>query len=183
MAIALLIVDVQNDYFPKGAMELVGSDRALKKIKTMIHHFREKGETIIYIQHIAKKKNPTFFIEGTVGAEIHPEIEPNQNDTVMVKNYPNSFRNTTLDTFCKANEITKLVILGMMTHMCIDTTTRAAFDLGYECVLIGDCCATRDLNYNGTVIHAEHVQKSFLAAINGTFAEVCDCDEYIQRNS
>jgi nicotinamidase-related amidase len=60
----------------------------------------------------------------------------------------------------------------MMTHMCVDTTVRAAYDLGYECIVAGDCCATKSLSFHDTIISAENVQYSFLAALNGVFSQV-----------
>jgi nicotinamidase-related amidase len=177
---ALLIIDVQNDYFPNGKLELDGSIKAVEKIRKMIDKFHTEKLPIIYIRHIAKNKNATFFIEGTNGTEIYEEIKPEQDDIIIEKHYPNSFRETELKKICEAKGIDTLVIVGMMTHMCVDTTTRAAKDLGFDCILISDCCATKDLAYKDQIIRAKDVQHSFLAALNGTFAQVIDSNDCLK---
>ncbi|MBP7736819.1 MAG: cysteine hydrolase [Spirochaetes bacterium] len=172
MKTALLIIDVQNDYFPEGRMELHNSVDACSKIKDLLGHFRDHSMPVIYIQHVSIKPGATFFLPDTHGVEIHDNVKPGPGEKVITKNYPNSFRNTELNDYLKNNNISKLVIVGMMTHMCIDTSVRAAFDLGYECIVVGDCCATRNLTINDNEISAENVQNSFLAALNGTFSKV-----------
>src|SRR5574344_1920207 len=177
---ALLIIDVQNDYFPAEKLEFDASIKAVEKIRKIIDKFNAKKLPIIYIRHIAKNKNAKFFIEGTKGTEIYEEIKPEPDDIIIEKHYPNSFRETELKKICEAKEIDTLVIAGMMTHMCVDTTTRAAKDLGFDCILISDCCATKDLVYKDQIIRAEDVQHSFLAALNGTFAQVIDSNDYLK---
>jgi nicotinamidase-related amidase len=181
MKSALLVIDVQNDYFPNGNMELAGSVEAGKSIRKVMDEFRKEKKTIIHIQHIAAKPDATFFLPGTKGAEFHDFVLPEKEEMIIKKNYPNAFRNTELHKLCTAEGITKLVIVGMMTHMCIDATARAAFDLGYQCILLSDCCATKNLNYDGKVIDSSDVQASFLAAIDGTFATVMDSKEYLEN--
>jgi len=180
MKTALLIIDVQNDYFPNGKMELHKSLDASLKIKDLLEQSRSKAMPVIHIQHISIWPGSTFFLPGTPGAEIHENVKPKAGEKVIVKNFPNSFRKTELEEYLRKNNISKLVIVGMMTHMCVDTTVRAAFDLGFESVLVGDCCATRDLSIGDKKILAEDVQTSFLAAINGVFAKVITKDEAIE---
>ena len=90
----------------------------------------------------------------------------------MQKNYPNSFRETALLEHLQELQVSRLYIAGMMTQMCIDSTTRAAADLGFNCVLAQDACATRDLSFVGMTVSAHNVQTAFLAALNGLFAQV-----------
>ena len=178
---ALVIIDVQNDYFPGGRKELKDSLEALENIQKVIKNCREKGCKIIFIKHIAIKPTATFFINGTSGVEIHKGIEPEENDEIIIKNYPNSFRETDLKEVLNRNQITDLVFTGMMTHMCVDTTVRAAFDLGYSSILISDCCATLDLTYENEMIKAKEVQNVFLAALNGTFCKIMITDDFIEQ--
>lgn len=180
MNTALVIIDVQNDYFPNGKKELTGSVEAVKNIRSVIDCCRSQKYGIIYIQHIASKPNAPFFIDGTDGIEIHESIRPQETDTIIIKHFPNSFRETSLKEYLEENRITHLVFTGMMTHMCVDTTVRAAFDLGYTNTLIADCCATLDLTYNSETIKAKEVQKSFLAALNGTFCTLQTTKEFIK---
>ena len=168
---ALLIIDVQNDYFPGGSNELVHPLEAEKRIQELIAESRACGRPIVYIQHF-NPPGDTFFLEGTFGAEISERIRPQPEDKVIVKRYPNSFLETELDAFLKSLQVDTLIVCGMMTHMCVDTTVRAAMDYGYQVRLVADACATMDLVLNGETIPAETVQKAFIAAMDGVFATV-----------
>jgi len=169
---ALLLVDIQNDYFPGRAMELVGSVEAGQQATALLQAFRRSGQAVIHIQHIALRTGATFFLPDTEGAEILQSLRPGPGEPVFQKHFPNSFRETPLLEHLRGEGITQLVVAGMMTHMCIDTTVRAAFDLGFQCQLAQDACATRDLARQGATIPASQVQSAFLAALDGTFAQV-----------
>lgn len=177
----LLIVDVQNDYFLNGKMELFEMEAACKNVEKLLSHFRTKNYPIVFIQHLATKPNATFFIPGTTGADIYESISPLKTETVIVKHFPNSFRETGLNEFLQEQNSIDLVICGAMSHMCIDTTTRAAADLGYSCTLIADACATRDLVYNEQKVKATEVQTAYMAALNGTFAKVIGTREFLKE--
>ena len=168
---ALLIIDVQNDYFPGGTCELFHAYEAEKKIQSLIKESRTQERPIIYIQHI-NPPDDTFFLENTYGCEISERIKPLPDDKVIVKYYPNSFHETELDSYLKEKGIKKLIVCGMMTHMCVDTTVRAAMDYGYEVDLVADGCATMDLEISGEIIPAQIVQKAFLASLEGVFAKI-----------
>ena len=177
---ALLIIDIQNDYFKDGAMELLGAEEAAQNAARLIANFRMKQMPILFVQHIASEQ-ASFFRPNTVGVEINNRISPNAEDSIFQKKYPNSLRETELLSYLKKYHIHKLEICGMMTHMCVDTTVRAAFDLGFENILIGDACATKDLEFGGQKVAAKEVQISYLAGIHGTFAQVISTEEYIQN--
>jgi len=177
MSTALLIVDIQNDYFPGGAMEVVGATAAANQAARLLATFRRSARPVIYIQHIAARAGATFFLPETVGAEIHESVLPLSDERIIQKHFPNSFRETPLLEYLREKSTSRLVIVGMMTHMCIDTTTRAAADLGFVCLLAHDACATRDLSFNGIQVSAEHVQSAYLAALSGAFAKVQSAEE------
>jgi nicotinamidase-related amidase len=177
MTIALLLVDIQNDYFPRGAMEVVGADAAGAQAARLLEAFREQRRPVIHMQHIAKRPGATFFLPGTPGAEIHARVRPKGDEAVLQKHFPNSFRETALLDHLRQMKVSSLVIAGMMTHMCIDTTTRAAADLGFACSLAHDACATRALSFNGVQVCAESVQAAYLAGLNGLFAKVRSVNE------
>ena len=174
---ALLLVDIQNDYFPGGAMELAGSPAAGANAGKLLRTFRERNLPIVHIQHISTRQGATFFLPNTNGVQLHESVAPNAGEPVFQKNYPNSFRETPLLEYLRSHQITQLVIAGMMTQMCIDTTTRAAVDLGFQCTLASDACATRNLSFGGITVSAENVQIAFLAALNGLFAKVLSVGE------
>ncbi|MFZ3322646.1 MAG: cysteine hydrolase family protein [Usitatibacter sp.] len=169
---ALLIIDIQDDYFPGGAMELAGADEAGAQAGKLLHAFREKSLPVIHIQHVSIRAGATFFLPGTKGMQIHGSVRPIDGETIFQKNFPNAFRQTPLLEHLRGAGITNLVIAGMMTHMCVDTSTRAAADQGFACSLAQDACATRSLTFNGVQVPAESVQAAYLAALNGAFAKV-----------
>jgi len=172
MTAALLIIDIQNDYFPGGANALVGPEEAAKQAAKLIAAFRTKGQPVVHMQHLSVRPGATFFVPGTKGAEIHESVKPLAGETVLQKNFPNCFRETRLLEHLRGAKITNLTIAGMMTHMCVDTTTRAATDLGFACSLAHDATATKALAFNGVQVPAEQVQASYLAGLNGLFAKV-----------
>ncbi len=172
MTKALVIIDIQNDYFPGGAMELVGSIEAAEVAAKIQQDFREQGLPVINVQHIAKSPSATFFLPNTEGAEIHESVKPLDSETIIVKHFPNAFRETALLDSLKNIEVSELVIVGMMSHMCIDTTVRAASDLGFSVTVYADACAAKDLEFEGRVTSAADVQTAFMSAIDGSFATV-----------
>jgi nicotinamidase-related amidase len=155
----------------------VGSPDAGAQAGLLLAAFRKAGLPVVHVQHLATRAGATFFLPGTTGAELHPGVAPLPGETVVTKHFPNSFRETPLRSDLLGLEVTELVVAGMMTHMCIDTTVRAAFDLGFSVRLAGDACATRDLVQGGVRVPAAQVQAAFLAAMDGTFAKVLTVDE------
>lgn len=174
---ALVIIDIQNDYFPGGAMELEGADAAGAKAAQALKSFREKKMPIFHVRHLSVRPGSTFFLPGTKGAEIHAAVQPQGNETVIEKNFPNSFRATGLKEALEKQGIKNLVVAGMMTHMCVDASVRHAADLGYKVTLLGDACATRAQSYGGESVPAKQVHAAFLAALNGFYAKVVRADE------
>lgn len=179
MRTALLIIDIQNDYFPGGSMELVGPIEAGARAQRALALFRERSWPVVHVRHVAVEPEATFFRPDTPGAEIHPCVSPLPGESIIEKHFPNAFRETPLLEHLRGHDVTRLVIVGMMTHMCIDTSVRAAADLGFECLLAHDACATLAQSFGGVTVSAENVQVAFLAALDGTFAEVLSVDELL----
>lgn len=175
----LVIIDVQNDYFRGGLNPLDEVDCALSKTKLLLEIFRQNKLPVVHVQHISQKENAPFFIQGTNGVEIHSEITPISSERVVIKHYANSFHKTNLDETLKEYGIKNLVVCGMMTHHCVDTTVRVARDYDYEVTLIQDACATKSLTINDETISAEMVQKTFVAALQG-FAHVIKLEAFIK---
>lgn len=179
MNTALILIDIQNDYFEGGAMTLDGSEKASSNAKLLLNHFRSKGLPVLHVHHIATRPTATFFVPNTKGAEIHANVAPLADEKVVVKHFPNSFRETDLQDWLSSNEITNLTICGMMTHMCVDATVRAAKDLGYECTLVADACATKNLEIQNVVVNAKDAHNSFTAALSYFYATVTNTEEYL----
>jgi len=169
---ALLLVDIQNDYFPGGKMELHRSLEAGVMAGKALYQFRTLGLPIIHIQHVATRPGASFFLPDTEGVQIHESVKPLPGEILFQKHYFNAFRETPLLDHLKAGGIRTLVICGMMTHMCVDATVRAAFDHGFQCILLSDACATRGLSHQGVDVPAEFVQAAFLGALSGLYAKV-----------
>ena len=178
---ALVIIDIQNDYFTGGNMPLVGSDEAVLNAKSVLEQFRKEGLPVIHIQHISDRPGSTFFIPGTQGVEIHSEVAPLESEKIIIKHYPNSFRETELQDYLQEQGVSDLVICGMMTSMCVDATTRAAKDFGYNCTVIGDACAAPNLQLNGKTILGENVHDAFLAALSYFYATVVNAEDYLNK--
>ena len=178
---ALLIIDIQNDYFPGGSNQLHGAEEAAWNASLLLNDFRFKGLPVIHIQHIATRPTATFFLPGTKGAEIHASVKPIDGEQLIVKHTPNSFHGTDLLEKLRAKEVGQLVICGMMTHMCVDSTTRAAKDFGFDCVLIGDACATKALQFDRHTVPATEVQASLLAALSYYYSTVKTTAQFLKN--
>ena len=172
MSKVLVLIDLQKDYFPGGRMELVGAAEAVERAAALLKAFRDGALPVVHIQHIAARAGATFFLPDTEGAQIHPAVRPREGERVVVKHFPNAFRETDLRASLGALGASELVFAGMMTHMCVDTTVRAAADLGFPCSLAHDACATRDLAFGAGKVAAGDVQTAYLAALSGSFAAV-----------
>lgn len=181
MKTALLLIDIQNDYFTGGANPLVGIESAGKNSATVLNLFREKKLPVFHIQHISIKKGATFFLPDTKGVEIHDCVKPIPAEEIIQKKFPNGFRRTSLLDRLKEKEIEKVVICGAMSHMCIDATTRTAFDLGFSCSVIEDACATKDLVFDNKTIPAEYVHSAFMAALGSVYAQISTCEDFIKN--
>jgi nicotinamidase-related amidase len=174
---ALVVIDIQNDYFPGGKMELEGADAAGAQAAKALAWARKGGVPIFHIRHLSVRPGATFFVPGTAGADIHESVRPAAGETVVEKNFPNSFRATNLKELIEHKQIKNLVVAGMMTHMCVDATVRHAADLGYKVTLLADACATRAQTFRGETVAARQVHAAFLASLSGLYATVQDTGE------
>ena len=181
MKTALLLIDIQNDYFPGGKMELVGSIQAAAAATRLLAAFRKQSWPVYHVQHIANRPNATFFLPDTPGTEIHEAVRPRSGEPVITKHLPNSFRETNLLEQLKADNIGSLLIGGMMSHMCVDATVRAAFDLGFTNIVTHDACATRELSFNGVTVPAPQVHAAYMAALGAVYAQVLGVDEIMKN--
>lgn len=180
MAHALILVDIQNDYFPGGRMELVGMTDAAINARAILDSFRASDRPRFHIQHLSIGPRATFFIDGTDGVDHHKTVAPRTDESIIKKNYPNAFRGTGLEQSLRAASVEHVVFVGAMSHMCIDATTRAAFDLGFECTVVADACATRDLVFKDNTIPALQVHNVFMAALSAPYAAVVSTEKYLK---
>ena len=184
MNTALLVVDFQNDYFPsfEGAkFPLVGTEAAAEQGAKLLRRFREKKLPVFHVRHVFVGDNATFFAENSEGVKFYPAFEPQAGEVVITKHEINSFRGTTdLHAQLQEKGIERLLIIGAMSHMCIDAATRAAADLGYQCHVAHDACATRDLQFGGQTILAEAVHAAYMSALAFAYAHVDTTDNLVE---
>lgn len=180
MKTALILIDIQNDYFKGGRAELYHTIEAAEKAKIVLEHFREKNLPIFHVQHVDISRKAGFFQPDTKGIEIYREMAPIPGEKIIVKHRPNAFYGTTLDQDLKSLGIEHVVICGMMSHMCIDTSVRAASDLNYKVSLVKDTCTTMDLPFEGKIIKATIIHEAAMASLNGVFAEEYNAEEIIK---
>lgn len=168
---ALLIIDIQEFYFPGGGFPLVDSEPAARNAGRLLQEFRKAGDLVVHVGHNAKQ-----------GGGFHPEVAPAPGEAVFHKDEVNAFLGTGLLDHLRQNKVTDLVVVGMQTHMCLEAATRAAHDLGFACVVVQDACATGDLRYKGETIAARQVHLSTLKTLQGGYAEVVDTDAWLRRH-
>ena len=178
---ALVLVDIQRDYFPEGKMEVVGAVEASGAARKLLDHFRDNKLPVIHVQHISARPGATFFLPDTEGINFHENVTPLTDELVVKKYFPNSFRETGLQAYLVSKGIKELVICGMMSHMCIDATVRASFDQGYACIVAYDACATINLVFNGMEIPAVQVHGAYMAALGAVYAKVLPVEEIIRE--
>jgi nicotinamidase-related amidase len=180
MNTALLLIDIQNDYFPNGRMPLEKSNEASQRAKEALQVYRANKLPVMHIQHISTRPDAVHFLPCTKGVEFHEDVTPLKNEIIIKKHYPNSFKDTGLLNQLNKLKINHLTIVGMMTHMCIDATVRAAYDLGFSCTVLHDACATKNLEFNSMIIPAQTLHNAFLGALQSTYASVINTKEFVQ---
>jgi nicotinamidase-related amidase len=178
MRTALIILDIQKDHFPGGKLPLVNPLEAAKKAHMLLQCFREHGGHHVHIQHISREQDATYFISGDRGTDIHDSAAHFEGEPIVYKHTPNAFLNTNLLDLLKGWKVERVVICGMMTHLDVDATARAASELGFQVLVAEDACATRDLVHGGTSIPADHVHKAALAALK-SYGRVMKSEEIL----
>lgn len=176
---ALIVIDLQNDYFPGGKWPLNGIVAAAAKAARLLGAARTAGDLVIHVRHETLRPGAAFFVPGTQGAAIHPSLAPRDGETVVLKHFINAFRDTGLKRLLDDAGATELTICGAMSHWCIDAAVRAAADHGYVVTVIHDACATRDLEFDGIKVPAAQVHAAFMAAISQGYATALSTDAYL----
>ena len=161
---ALIIIDAQNTYC-EGVMKLDGIDNALKECLVLLDRFRQAGRPVFHIRHDAGPGSP-YDVSNPIG-QIVDSLSPAQGEAVITKNYPNSFAGTDLDSLIKKTGTNNLIIVGFMSHMCVNSTARGAFSLGYRPTVVASATATRSLPFKvtGEVIPSSILNAASLAAL------------------
>lgn len=169
---ALLIIDIQEFYFPGGRMQLENPEVAGMNAGLLLDLFRGKELPVYHVRHNFEP-----------GGNIHPYVKPLPGESVFSKDQVNVFMDTDLLQSLQKDSIEKLVICGMQTHMCVEAAVRAAHDLGFTCLLASDACTTRALQFEEHIIPADNVHFSTLNTLQGSYAKVSNTEEIIREYS
>jgi nicotinamidase-related amidase len=164
---ALLIIDIQDFYFPGGKSALVEPEKAAANAALLLESFRSNKLLVIHVRHNSEP-----------GGKINDIVKPLTSEKIISKDAVNCFVKTDLLDYLTSNKTDTLVICGMQTHMCVEAATRAASDYGFKCILIHDACATKDLKFGEKTIKAEDVHYSTLSTLKN-YAQVISTKEYI----
>jgi nicotinamidase-related amidase len=176
---AIIVVDMQNDYFPGGKWVLNGVDAAADNARRVLDTARANGDLVVHIRHETLGKDAPFFVPDTEGAQLHSKAANLPHEQVIVKNYMNPYRETALLQVLEDNGVRDVAVIGNMSHMCIDAVTRASDDFGYNTTVIHDACATHDLEFNSVKVPAEQVHAAFMAAMKFGYADVVSTAAFV----
>ncbi|MCW2749131.1 MAG: Isochorismatase [Aeromicrobium sp.] len=179
MTTALLVIDIQRDYFDGGAMQLPCAEATVSQAARVLSSYRGAGALVVHLQHVWDAPDATFMIPGTPGVEIHPDAAPQDGEPVLTKELPNGFIETDLETLLREHDVTALTIVGMMTNMCVDATVRAGSDLGFEVTVVHDACAAADLEFGDVSVPADQVHAAFMAALADAYAAVVSTEDLV----
>lgn len=180
---ALVLIDLQNDYFPGGRWTLSGIEAAAENAARLLAAARATGDLVVHIRHEFPTKDAPFFAPGSAGAQIHAQVRNLENEHVVLKHQINAFRETDLKEYLDRHGVRDVIICGAMSHMCVDAATRAAADFGYNCTVIHDACASRDVEFNGAVIPAAQVHAAYMAALQFGYAKSVSTAELLAGNA
>lgn len=179
---ALVVVDLQNDYFPGGKWTLSGVEAAADNAARLLEAARAAGDLVVHVRHEFKADDAPFFAPGSEGAQTHAKVRSRDGERVLLKNHVNSYRETDLKKVLDEGGVEDVVICGAMSHMCIDAVTRAANDFGYKVTVVHDACASRDLEFNGVQVPAAQVHAAFMASLGFAYATLRSTDEYLSAS-
>ncbi len=167
--VALLIIDIQDFYFPGGKSELVNPVPAAQNAAKLLDYFRSNQYLVAHVGHNASENQ-----------EFYPLVKPLEGEAVFMKNKVNAFVDTQLLDYLQGQQISKLVICGMQTHMSVEAAVRAATDFGFKVTLIHDACATRDLKWGNEIIPAKMVHLSTLATLQ-SYSKILSTKEFLDK--
>lgn len=176
---ALIVIDVQNDYFPGGLWTLHNMEAVARNVALLLEHARKNNVLVVHIRHEFTTEDAPFFKPGSKGAEIHPSVINLPDEHVVLKHYINSYLKTDLKEHLDKHKIEALIICGAMSHMCVDAATRASADYGYPVCVIHDACASRNLEFNGVTVPAELVHNAFMSALGFAYADMKSTQEFL----
>lgn len=176
---ALILVDIQNDYFDGGDWPVYQMEAVSCKAAQLLAKARADGTMVVHIRHENPAEGAPFFRPGTAGAEIHISVAPQQGEPVLTKGRANSFYQTGLLEMLREVEIEAVTICGAMSQMCIDATARTAADYGFQVTVAEDACGAKEMTFGGVEVSAVQVQAVFMAPLAMGYAKVVPTEDLI----
>jgi nicotinamidase-related amidase len=180
MSRALLVIDVQNEYFT-GALPITHPAGHLQQILKAMDAATASKVPVVVIQHTFTQPQPPIFQRGTPAWELHPEVAARPRDLLLEKNLPGSFTGTPLEGWLRERGITTVTIAGYMTHMCCDTTARQAVHRGFTVEFLRDATGTLALANPAGEVTAEELHRAILCAQQHLLSEVLDVETWVGR--
>ena len=177
---ALLVIDVQREYFD-GALPIRHPANHLESILDVMDSAAKANVPTIVIRHHQPDPASPLFCKGSKMWELHDEVESRRRDALIDKSFPGSFTGTPLDETLKLHGIDTVSIVGYMTQICCDTTSRQAFHRGYKVEFLNDATGTLDVSNQAGSVKAEQLHESILVAQQMFFADVLGREEWIER--
>lgn len=168
---ALIIIDIQDFYFPGGASALSEPEKAADNAKILLNNFRENQGLVVHVRHNFEP-----------GGNINERVKPSSGEKIFSKDEVNAFLNTGLNDYLNENHIKNLVLCGMQTHLCLEAATRAAHDLGCNCTVVEDACATRDLKFGEVSVKAKDVHYATLATLK-SYGKIVHLQEFLESQN
>jgi nicotinamidase-related amidase len=177
---ALILVDIQNDYFEGGKWPVAKMAKVGANAARLLADARGKGEMVVHVHHEMAEGGP-FFVTGTGGAQINVTVAPQGDEPTVLKHVPNSFRNTGLEAMLRDAGVTSVTICGAMSQMCIDATARAARDMGFDVTVVDDACGAKETVFGGVEVPPAQVHATIMGALSGTYANVISTEAYLGK--
>lgn len=176
---ALVLIDIQNDYFEEGKWPLHGMAAAAANAARILAAARQAGDKVVHVRHEFQSDDAPFFTPASEGAHIHPSVQPQASEAVVLKHQVNAFLGTELKALLDDAGIEQVTLVGAMSHMCIDAAARASSDFGYATTVVHDACATRDQEFEGQTIAAPQVHAAYMASLAFAYAAVISTEQYL----
>lgn len=179
---ALLVIDVQNEYFD-GKLPIAYPSGSLDNILKAMDAATAAGVPTVVVQHASTKPDARTFRPGSVEQELRAEVAERPRDLLIEKHLPGSFTNTELEAWLRANDIDEVVIAGYMTQLCCDTTARQANHLGFGVEFLADATGTLPLQNSAGAVTAEELHRAILVTQQLSFAKVLTTNEWVAQNA
>jgi nicotinamidase-related amidase len=176
---ALLVIDVQNEYFT-GKLPVTYPPGSLENIVRAMEHARQNRIPVVVIQHTSPQKDAAVFRKGTKEWDLHPKIASQVYDHLIEKNLPGSFTGTDLESWLKEKKIDTIVITGYMTQICCDTTARQAVHMGLAVEFLSDATGTLPVSNKAGSVTAEELHRAILVTQAMMFSKVMTTDQWLE---